>query len=85
MRNIWCREYGACLDRAAQKNEQGFSCSDCPMVEDDGGRPYHPSDIHMDAFCCARLVAVMFGSKKAVNTLEPPWGPTALSPMWSDK
>lgn len=32
-RNLGCREYDACLDRAVERGWKNFSCRECPLAE----------------------------------------------------
>jgi len=38
MRNIWCPDYGKCLDLAIQNDQSGFECSGCSLEFDLSGR-----------------------------------------------
>jgi len=72
-RNIYCRNYGECLDRAA-KQDTDLDCSNCPLQNDRGGAV----DFLYDTEGCVALLVAIFrpeyfkGLKKRIHNFKKP-------------
>ncbi len=66
-RNVWCRDYSQCLDRAIESGAAGFSCHGCHLEHDHSGVPKDTTDLKEDAAVCMALVISVF---KRINAQE---------------
>ncbi|ACN17853.1 hypothetical protein HRM2_48040 [Desulforapulum autotrophicum HRM2] len=72
MRQIWCKKYSECLDKATVDNKP-FTCQGCPYVNDETLKPQGP-DLNSDLDMCIALLTAIFQPKlrhtKALDAKE---------------
>ena len=69
-RNVWCRDYGRCLDMAIESGAGGFSCHGCHLEHDYSEVPKDQVELAEDAKSCMALVIWIFQRVKIQEALS---------------
>ncbi|GAB6147016.1 hypothetical protein [Desulfocicer niacini] len=60
VRNVWCQDYGRCLDQAIESGAGGFACRGCHLEYDHAGMPKDTGELKEDAANCMALLISVF-------------------------